>query len=937
MSTSVLRPALRLASLMLLFAAAAPASPAPPRSLAECDLQVRRHPGSLDGYRCYQLFTRRTGAWSGAAARLREILAREPRNHAARLVLARIADDRERPDAEKLLRAAAEGYAAAGDRTGEVHARRGLARRLMQVGRLDDAADEIRRAAQAAVADAQLGMGVRSSEAALTYARGDYGRAWSLFKEVEGAVFPGGPPDVQSEVLWGLGESLLEMGRYGEAADCFARRVELVRQRGDLYEEAEALHDLAITRAKVEHGSPVLQRLLADALDRALRSGNRRQEASIRLSLSHDPRKPRADLIKQVERALELFRDIEDGATASAALRRLALFRLEEDRDHPERAVRIMEDAVATARRSGDPFAFALALVSRARMRRDVGPRSRAVEDGLAALDAIERIRNLQPDHLVRARVASAWAPSYHSFAGFLLDSGPEPVSDDDLDLAFRVLERLRARVLLETLDAAGTTGRAGPDPRRAARDAVLARIARVQASLLDPARREPERDAALDDLERLEVEEAAQRDALARADAAFRQLRQPELPSVRAVQAALRPDEAVLVFQVASKRFYGSGSHVFVLTRERASVRALPDGAQLERAAALMGPVLDRRDGSEADGAARLYGDLMAPAVAALPAEVRRLVIVPDGGLHGLPFEALRPTPAGAPIALRYDITLAPSTALWLRWRSRPVSPRPAVVALADPAAPGGGAASPLRQAPPWMDGLLLGPLPHGRREARSAVRSVGGDSRLLIGPAASESFVKRSDLRGFGILHVAAHAVVDEEHPERSAIVLAPGAPVEDGLLQVREIVDLDLTDRIVVLTACRSSSGTVLRGEGAMSLARAFFQAGARAVVGSLWALRDDEAAVFAAAFYRRLAAGRTAGQALAEARRERIEAGAPAAAWASLVLLGDGDVAPVPGKPSRGSILTWASSAVGAAVLLTLAFVAARRRRTRVRQA
>src|SRR4030095_8618917 len=104
--------------------------------------------------------------------------------------------------------------------------------------------------------------------------------------------------------------------------------------------------------------------------------------------------------------------------------------------------------------------------------------------------------------------------------------------------------------------------------------------------------------------------------------------------------------------------------------------------------------------------------------------------------------------------------------------------------------------------------------------------------------------------------------HAVVDEERPERSAVLLSPGAPEEDGLLQPREIAELALHGKLVVLSSCGSATGTLLRGEGVVGIARAFFQAGARTVVASLWPMRDDEAAAIAGSFYRHLRDGESA---------------------------------------------------------------------------
>ena len=139
-----------------------------------------------------------------------------------------------------------------------------------------------------------------------------------------------------------------------------------------------------------------------------------------------------------------------------------------------------------------------------------------------------------------------------------------------------------------------------------------------------------------------------------------------------------------------------------------------------------------------------------------------------------------------------------------------------------------------------------------------------------------------------------------------ERSAIVLAPGGTDEDGFLQPREIVDIDLSDKVILLSSCRSASGTMLRGEGMLGLARAFFQAGAHAVVGSLWPMRDDEARSFISALSEQLARGSSLSAAITAVRSARIRAGAPTDVWAGLVVLGDGDIVPIPGGRQAPSV-------------------------------
>jgi CHAT domain-containing protein len=262
------------------------------------------------------------------------------------------------------------------------------------------------------------------------------------------------------------------------------------------------------------------------------------------------------------------------------------------------------------------------------------------------------------------------------------------------------------------------------------------------------------------------------------------------------------------------------------------------------------------------------------------------------------------------------YDLTLVPSATMWLRGLATQPEPgaRPLrVVALADPVISESVQAE-----------YRLAPLPHARREGRVAVRRLGSPGGLQVGKEASEATVKSLPPGEVALLHFAAHAVIDGERPDRSAVLLAPGAG-EDGLLQPHEIAQLQLDGAVVILSTCQSATGEVLAGEGPLSLARAFLQAGASTVVGSLWPLRDDETARLFDAFYRHLAAGKSVAESLAAAQRDRIEAGEPAAAWAGVVLLGDGGVTLPAPKPSRA---VWLYLMVGIGVVALWVWVRSR---------
>jgi CHAT domain-containing protein len=253
-----------------------------------------------------------------------------------------------------------------------------------------------------------------------------------------------------------------------------------------------------------------------------------------------------------------------------------------------------------------------------------------------------------------------------------------------------------------------------------------------------------------------------------------------------------------------------------------------------------------------------------------------------------------------------RFEISLATSATSWRALRmSQPHQLSRAALGLGAVTWTRDRAGHDATRGPEFADEQLA--LPRSRDEVQSMVDTVGGESRALFASRASEASFKRLDLSPYGVIHFATHAVVNAGHASRSAILLVPGDPREDGLLQPREIAKLNLDGKLVVLSACSSADGRELRGEGALSLARSFLGSGARAVIGTIWPVRDSEAATLAEHFYLHLARGATVAASLAGAQRELSVAGAPPAAWAGFVLVGDGSatLAPQPAAITDGS--------------------------------
>jgi tetratricopeptide (TPR) repeat protein len=899
-----------------------------PRRVATCDALVREHPQELEAWRCYRAVWRFADQREAVEAALDHRHRLEPLDPWATLMLGSVEADRWSERAEPLLKEAADLFRRRGIAKEEGYARVQLFFTLAEQGRLDEAAAELDRAEEVAAR-----AGEKRLEDLVLYHRGleatarqAYVQALRIYRRVEARVFPDGWPILQRFVLNGLGNASFALGLFRESADAFRRAAELARASADYHGEADERANMVAAAAELagEGGTSAdeLRRLAGQAREVARRAGNRRAEAGLLVSLSEDTSQPPPARVLAAEEALRLGRSGLLFNATGAALQALVLASLDAGEDG-SRVRALVKEALRHARSGGELAPGVQALSLEARVERRLGGLEAAIEAGGSAIDAVERIRDLQRDDLARARFLGRWAGLYRGLAEDLLAS-PVP-SYEQIDRAFQVAERLRARTLLEALDVAGATAHAlGQGPLLAQRTQVLAEIALLQRRLL-ASRAGATRAAALGELERLERQEAELREEIARQDPEFAFLHRPSCPSLREVQDSLAPDEAILSYLAGEDAVIA-----FAISREAAHAFRLYGAPGLGALVAQFLGLLEWRDGSEARAAARLFRDLVAEPLLALPAGVRRLVFLPDGVLHRMPFEALRPTPEAAPLGTRYSVSAAPSAAVWLRLRRQGERPfASAALSLADPVLEGAPGPVPMRQAAPWDEPLRLGSLPHARREGRT----VSGEltpSVLRVGTEASERYVKQAPLSGFRLLHFAAHAVTDDERPERSAVLLVPGAGDEDGLLQTREIVGLDLQGVVVVLSACRTASGAVLSGEGVMGLARAFMQAGSRAVVGSLWPLRDEEASALVQAFVRALARGQSLGEALTAARRERHAAGAPTAAWAGLVVIGDAGYTPFPGgvrsaRPRRIAL------AGGLVLVLLAVFVGLRRRR------
>ena len=483
----------------------------------------------------------------------------------------------------------------------------------------------------------------------------------------------------------------------------------------------------------------------------------------------------------------------------------------------------------------------------------DLGRLDSAAAAGRLAVSAIERVRGGVESGERRAAYLARRVGAYARLTEVLVRLGR--VED-----ALVTADAMRGRALLDGRLARGAGPSLGADEGREGRleriGVLAARAENLDVQALEPG-----------DLTGQLVREAS-RVELARARSEFEawsagagnaaMAPDPGVPRLdpRALRQGLGPGEAVLEYLVRPDRV-----HLFVVTRDtvrhlgaRGTERSLRSRVRLARDLLAEPSVTRERAAAVLTGLHRI---LVTPVErAGWLRGVSHLTIVPHGGLAYLPFAALVNPASGRFLVQDYVIRLAVSAA---------------VISTGDPGE---------YRASTRGSVMALAPFPAelpGSSAEVLAVRRLRPGSAGWEGNAATERRA-REGLGSARIVHFATHATMNPANPLFSRIDLRPGALAgteDDGRLEVREILGLRLPASLVYLSGCETGLGAAwstpfLPGEDYTTLMQAFRQAGASAVVGTLWRVRDDGAAALAEAFYRGLPRA-TPAAALADAQR------------------------------------------------------------------
>ena len=407
---------------------------------------------------------------------------------------------------------------------------------------------------------------------------------------------------------------------------------------------------------------------------------------------------------------------------------------------------------------------------------------------------------------------------------------------------AFAIAERAKSRALLDLVTGALPPAR---DPQTSPSlhselHALYHQLLGVEAGGLSPERRATLRTRAA------QLEAAHQRERLGGGSPAMSGSGEP-LP-LATIQAQLDPETRLIAYFARGERLMA-----FVIGSEGAPhVQELGDLRPLRELVARLRVQLDRcaqdatlfaRRGPALEAGCRrvlqaLHARLLAPIAPAL-GSASRLVVVPHGPLHRVPFHALHD---GCDYLIdRIEVTYAPSATVWAICAARTVRAFSRAL-IAGCAAPGTPAVA----------------------EEVAAVAARFPQHELFVDHAATLAAV-RSAAPEADIVHLACHGVFRADNPLFSALRLG------DGWLTAAELLHVGLDGALVTLSACETGASHVTGGDETLGLARAALAAGAATVTVSGWRVDDATTAQLMADWYAALAAGASRASALRAAQR------------------------------------------------------------------
>jgi len=678
-------------------------------------------------------------------------------------------------------------------------------------------------------------------------------------------------------ILGNLGTIATKLGNDTEALAYFEKALAILQEVGNRKYEGWALGTMGVIYKRMGDPQKSIQ-FLERALTIAREIGDKRIEVDHLANIGSHYQEA-GDYEKSAESLLQALTIAEQiGNKISLTEIHILLGILRRDQKDYGRSIDEYEKALKIAKDIGVPrtiwnseWGLAVAYGKKEAY-------SEAIRHYRNALDIVESVRGKLATQEQRTGFLGETIKIYEGLINLLFRSREQGPTVEAVAESYHLAERAKARAFLELLaetkvDLASAMSNELEDEEKK----LQVRLTDLQGKLLDPEIKAADKEEVYKELQGIESRYQEFIGELRRKSPEYAALAYPEPCSLAEVQNRVLDRGTYLV-----EFFLGEDNvYLWVVSRNKV-LRALSFPREHEvfkKVEDYQTQIAQRRIDFDFRLGKEIFDVLMKESLRDVPVSAR-LIIVPDGLLLRFPFEALvKDIEGGVPRFLLeyYTLCYAPSASVLAELMGRK-GQRPAgqvdLLALGNPMIDAEGN-SDRALLEPLRAGARPAPLPFAEDEVSSIGRlyqQKGKRSELLVGDQALEEVLKSSDVGRFKTVHLATHGFIDDRVPALSGLLLAPSRTPdgEDGYLRLNEIFHLKMNADLVVLSACETALGKEVRGEGMVGLTRAFFYAGARSVVASLWMVNDQSTALLMEDFYGQYLKGEDASAALRRAK-------------------------------------------------------------------
>jgi CHAT domain-containing protein/tetratricopeptide (TPR) repeat protein len=728
-----------------------------------------------------------------------------------------------------------------------------------------------------------------------------------------------GDKQTEADTLNNIGNILDSTGDHSGAVSHYDEALNLAKVTGD--RQLEMVTDVYKASVAEEEGE------FAKALDLL--------ERALVLSKSVDDRRWQATALNNTARiharqgdsakALELYsqgltidREIGDKPDIAITVSNIADLHLGDGR--LEEAEKDYNEALETGRAVGSPEAEEAALYGLARLKDRQNDLEGASQLMQRANGILESLRTKIQGDIARATYAASKREQFEFSLELEMRLEQSHPGEGHIQRAFELVERSRARGLMDLLRESGVNIREGVSSELVKQERFLAqqinRGVDREFKLGMNNKHDDELHSVRQHVDDLQLELQGVEDEIRRASPRYAALTQPPFLSVHEFQnEQLDPDTTLIEYALGKRK-----SYVFVVSQGSIVSREIPNREHIEgvchrlyqeltapnqiiegESPSAHAKRLAKAEYQVGDSARALSEMVLFPVAEQLTTQ--RLIVVSDGALQYIPFGILSLSPEHGttkdqasldmPLLSDREIVNLPSasalTMLGQGARRPRDNERGAVAVLADPVfsrddprlqrhrdSSGTKATQPSitasRESNLAFDGSLrdaglrsvrdstLARLPFTRMEA-DAIRRLAPQGTVWesLDFQANRQTALSGRLSRYRIVHFATHGLLDSTHPELSGLVFSlvdPTGRPTNGFLSLEDIYNLSLPVDLVVLSGCETGLGKEIDGEGLIGLTRGFMYAGTPSVVASLWKVEDSATAELMERFYRKL---------------------------------------------------------------------------------